>query len=232
MNIFNVKPSVIIHNGLVLARLFIQTLKPRKPKNVSDVKGYYTQEHYDWITEPQFPEIMLHTRRREAMALKATQYITHTKVLDIACGTGLITQVLPGDVTGVDISPWKIERAKKHCPNVNFIVGDIENLNYYVTTHDYDVVVCTDALEHLEHPDRAIRGAYKCLKPEGIFIGTVPSKHLIWKFRRFLTTSDSSGEPFHNYYSRRQLADLLKPFVVMEITSECLGLELFFAARK
>ena len=47
-------------------------------------------------------------------------------VLDLGCGTGLITRKLKGQVTGLDINAWAIKRACKHAPNGQFIVGDAE----------------------------------------------------------------------------------------------------------
>ncbi len=217
---------------LILLRLFYKGLTVQKHQNIADVKGYYTNEQYDWINDVKFPEKILHDRRRDTMTERARTYIGCSKVLDLGCGTGLITQVLSGSVTGVDISPWKVERARQHLPHVTFTVDDVENLLTLPANNCFDAVVCTDVLEHLENPDRAIAEAWRVLKPTGVFIGTVPSRHIIWKLRRFLTTADASGEPFHIHYTKQQLRRLLQPFNVLEISSQCLGLELFFAATK
>lgn len=222
----------LTNKALVLLRLFYKGLVAPKHQDITDVKGYYAGEQYDWITDTKFPEKILHDRRRDTMSERARVYISRSKVLDLGCGTGLITQVLPGNVTGIDISPWKIERARQHCPHATFMVGDVEDLSTLLSDSSFDAIVCTDVLEHLEAPDKVVEGIRRVLKPEGIFIGTVPSRHLIWKFRRFLTTADASGEPFHIHYTKAQLQQLLRPFKVLEISRQCLGLELFFAVTK
>ena len=222
----------LIKNINTLLYLFKQGLRPPQHHYSTSVKDYYANEQYDWITDIRFPEKVFHDLRRSTMAKKALAYIAYSKVLDLGCGTGLITQVLPGEVTGLDISPWKIERARQHCSRATFLVGDIENTSLLLMDNSFDVVVCTDILEHLEAPNNAVVGALRVLRPEGLFIGTVPSKSPIWKLRRFLTTADASGEPFHTYYSKRALQQLLQPFEVIEISYQCLGLELFFAALK
>ncbi len=222
----------LINDIGILLRLFKQGLKPQQHRYSASVKDYYTNEQYDWITDTQFPEKVFHDLRRAALTKKALIYITQPKVLDLGCGTGLITQVLPGEVTGLDISPWKIERARQHCPKATFLVGDIENTSSLLADNSFDAVVCTDILEHIEAPNNAVVGVLRVLKPEGIFIGTVPSKCLIWKLRRFLTTADASGEPFHTYYSKKMLQQLLQSFSVLEVSYQCYGLELFFAASK
>lgn len=219
----------IPHDAITLFGIFIKALVPRKSHVCLDVKAHYANEHYDWIDYPQFPEKMLHDKRKEMMRFRAEKYV-HSSVLDVGCGTGLITQVLKGDVWGLDISEWKLERAKQHVPNAKFVVGDAENIPF--DNESLDCVVSTDMLEHLERPDLAIQGIYRILRQGGIYIGTVPSKHILWKMRRFLTTSDYGVEPFHNYYSVKQVRDMLKDFEVLEITPQCYGLEIFFAVRK
>ncbi len=222
----------LINNIGTLLHLFKQGLKPQQYRYSASVKDYYTNEQYDWITDTQFPEKVFHNLRRNVLAKKALLYITQSKVLDLGCGTGLITQVLPGDVIGLDISPWKIERARQHCPKVTFLIGDIEDTSALLADNSFDAVVCTDILEHIEAPNKAVEGALRVLKPKGIFIGTVPSRHFIWKLRRFLTTADASGEPFHIHYSKKMLQQLLKSSDILEISYQCYGLELFFAAAK
>jgi len=226
------KNMEIISNALTLLRLFRGALVPRKAQNLARVKEYYTSEQYDWITDAKFPETILHDRRRTNTTRRAHEYITGSEVLDLGCGTGLITQTLPGNVTGVDISPWKIERARQHCPHAVFLVGDAEDVSALLPDSSFDAVVCTDCLEHLEAPDKAVAEIWRVLKAGSIFIGTVPSKSIVWKFRRFLTTSNTSGEPFHNYYSKKQVRRLLESFEVLEVTHQSLGLEVFFAVRK
>lgn len=195
----------------------------------SKVKDFYTaNNHYDWITDVKFPESLLHNRRASTIQQKLQAYSVRD-VLDVGCGTGFITRILPGKVTGLDIDSWKLERAKQHCPTTKFVLGDAEELLY---NEEFDTVVCTDTLEHLEKPNLVIQGIYRALKSKGIFVGLVPSNSVVWKFRRFLSHSDASKEPFHHNYTAKQLQQLLTDFEILEISRQCLGLELFFAARK
>lgn len=222
----------LLSRATILLKLFWKGLNAPPHRNLNNVKGYYAQEQYDWITDVKFPEKILHDRRKAAMLSKAPAYIGNSEVLDLGCGTGLITQTLPGSVLGVDISPWKVERARRHCPRATFIVDDIEELGTLDVSDHFDAVVCTDVLEHLERPDKAVAAAWRALKSGGVLLGTVPTRSIVWKLRRFLTTADSSGEPFHVYYSREMIRKLLVSYNICEISRQCLGLEWFFAATK
>ena len=55
------------------------------------------------------------------------------KVLDLGCGAGVQSKQLRiegMEVVGLDISPKMIQFAQKKNPDCEFIVGDIENLNF------------------------------------------------------------------------------------------------------
>ena len=94
-----------------------------------------------------------------------------TKVLDIACGTG----VLIGDylkrgaasVTAVDISPEMIQIAESKFPqeNVTFLCGDAEEAE---PGENFDAVVIYNALPHFSDPGKLIAHLSGLLKPGGI----------------------------------------------------------------
>jgi ubiquinone/menaquinone biosynthesis C-methylase UbiE len=46
------------------------------------------------------------------------------RVLDVACGTGFLTQHLRGEVTGLDQSPAMVDVASARMPNARFVRGD------------------------------------------------------------------------------------------------------------
>lgn len=82
------------------------------------------------------------------------------KVLDVACGTGvLIPDYLArgvGSVTGIDISPEMIAIAKGKFKqdNVCFICDDVETAEL---GSDYDCCIVYNAFPHFPEPERLIR---------------------------------------------------------------------------
>ncbi|MBR5479720.1 MAG: methyltransferase domain-containing protein [Clostridia bacterium] len=91
------------------------------------------------------------------------------KVLDVACGTGvLVPDYLArnvGEVCGVDISSKMIEiaRGKFNFPNVKFICSDVEKL----AISGFDVCVVYNAFPHFENPARLIENLSEKLKDGG-----------------------------------------------------------------
>jgi SAM-dependent methyltransferase len=76
-----------------------------------------------------------------------------TCVLEIGCGPGQFAALLRDQgirtYTGLDFSPTAIQMAMKNAPEFTFIVDDAKTSDVY-STSDFDVIVCTEVLEHIE----------------------------------------------------------------------------------
>ncbi len=80
-------------------------------------------------------------------------------VLDVGCGEGHVARwlldSLPGiELSGVDSAEVAIDEATRRCPEARFQRLAIEELAQ--TTRRYDLVVCSEVLEHLVHPRPAL----------------------------------------------------------------------------
>ena len=101
-------------------------------------------------------------------------------IIDIGCGNGNISYQLAKSghlVTGIDISEETILFAKKNygdTPGLEFKIIDIESFNP-VESEKYDVIVCSEVLEHLFQPERLTLNFKKLLKVGGIAVITVPN---------------------------------------------------------
>lgn len=80
-----------------------------------------------------------------------------SRVLEVGCGEGMLTQHLferlqPKHFAACDLS---LDRLASHCdPRIEFSKASIYDLPY--ADASFDLVVCCEVLEHLEHPDRAL----------------------------------------------------------------------------
>lgn len=100
------------------------------------------------------------------------------KVLDVGCGNGLISIQLGQmgfEVKGIDISEKAILKAAaaNNLSNVSFEVIDAEELK--VQHQKYDVIICSEVLEHLHKPEIMVKTLHTLLTNDGILIITVPN---------------------------------------------------------
>ena len=75
------------------------------------------------------------------------------RTLDVACGTGFLTQHLRGEVVGIDQSDAMIEVARERLPDLTFVQGDALELPFPDTS--FDRVFTSYFYCHLEENERA-----------------------------------------------------------------------------
>jgi 2-polyprenyl-3-methyl-5-hydroxy-6-metoxy-1,4-benzoquinol methylase len=97
-------------------------------------------------------------------------------LLDVGCGTGhLLTELRrwskPRSMTGCDFSEQATRFSREHFPGCRFFTHDI----YEPLLESFDVVLCTEVLEHLEQPFVAIRNLLNATRPRGALVLTVPN---------------------------------------------------------
>ncbi len=104
------------------------------------------------------------------------------KILDISCGTGLVTFPLAeavaseGSVTAVDLSEGMIEKARKRAGekgigNITFRHMDAEELDFPDNT--FDKVICSLGLMYFPDPARALSEMCRVLVPGGRAVALV-----------------------------------------------------------
>lgn len=102
-------------------------------------------------------------------------------VLDLGCGCGVpVARRLAQRyaVTGVDLSPVQVERARGLVPNATFICADMSSIVFPEAS--FDAIVCLYALIHLPVAEQPalIRAVHRWLRPGGLFLATVG--HQAW----------------------------------------------------
>jgi 2-polyprenyl-3-methyl-5-hydroxy-6-metoxy-1,4-benzoquinol methylase len=105
----------------------------------------------------------------------------HMSVLDIGCGVGTIDLYLANlgyRVLGIDISINAISIARKNAlnlnvnDNVNFKTANFNKLNKKGL---FDVVICSEVLEHVVDDKSTVKMIKKYLKKGGIVVASSPS---------------------------------------------------------
>jgi SAM-dependent methyltransferase len=99
-----------------------------------------------------------------------------SRVLDLGCGAGLpIAAALARAhrVTGVDVSPEQLRRARENVPDAEFLLADAMAVDF--APGAFDAVVCFYALFHLprEEHEELFRRIARWLAPGGHLLVTV-----------------------------------------------------------
>jgi methionine biosynthesis protein MetW len=98
-------------------------------------------------------------------------------VFDLGCGDGTIGTLLKQThaitIDGCDISEVALERAQNDYRNVYELNIDDEEIP--VNSSSYDVVICTDVLEHTLSPIRGLNEIKRLLKDDGVAVISVPN---------------------------------------------------------
>jgi ubiquinone/menaquinone biosynthesis C-methylase UbiE len=99
------------------------------------------------------------------------------KILDIGTGTGILIPFLlktigsTGNVTAIDYAEKMVELCKAkygQYPNVNVMVGNVENLQF--SSETFDVITCFGLFPHLENKNKALCEMNRVLKHHGRLI--------------------------------------------------------------
>lgn len=95
------------------------------------------------------------------------------KVLDLACGTGVLArsvagQLQDGSVTGVDPNPGMLAVAKRSAPNIEWLQGSAEELPFDNDT--FDIVVSQFGLMLFSSPKTALKEMKRVLKAGGYLL--------------------------------------------------------------
>jgi 2-polyprenyl-3-methyl-5-hydroxy-6-metoxy-1,4-benzoquinol methylase len=100
-------------------------------------------------------------------------------ILDSGCGSAnllnLISSEFPSaDLTGADFSESKLNQCRTLYPHIKFELNDIHD----ELEKQYDLILCTEVLEHLLYPHRALKSLLTGVSNAGKVFITVPNGRL------------------------------------------------------
>jgi ubiquinone/menaquinone biosynthesis C-methylase UbiE len=97
-------------------------------------------------------------------------------ILDVGCGEGTRLNLLVGQTgngTGIDISTYAINEAKKQYPQLNFVHAKEETLSFPSNT--FDLVYSTFVFEHTSNQENFIREMIRVSKDNGVIVILCPN---------------------------------------------------------
>ena len=152
----------------------------------------WTGERYvPWVDDPTLHYEHLHRYRF------ACEFARGRTVLDLACGEGFGAAMLAevaSTVVAIDNDPATIAhaRARYRQDGLHFAVGSI--LDLPLAEPRFDVIVCYEAIEHIDGHDVLLSEIARMLAPDGLLLISTPNRALY-----------SDAEQYENPYHVREL---------------------------
>jgi ubiquinone/menaquinone biosynthesis C-methylase UbiE len=153
--------------------------------------------------------------------LAAARLVPHMRVLDVACGPGIVACAAAAQaahVTGIDLTPAMIEQAKARqhregLTNIDWHVGDATRLPF--ADGSFDVAITRYSFHHLRQPIAALQEMQRVVAPGGrvVVIDATPSPQTQAAYDQMETLRDPSHT---SALTSGQLRDLGREAGLME----------------
>ncbi|HEX7738710.1 MAG TPA: class I SAM-dependent methyltransferase [Marmoricola sp.] len=139
---------------------------------------------------------------RRSMVRRELRDLMPGRALDVGCGMGGNTAVLRAlgwHAVGLDYSPAALHAAQAR--GLTLVRGDAHRLPF--ADGSFDLVMSTDAWEHLDDHDAVAAEAHRVLRPEGTLFVAVPAGMELW-------SDHDVALGHHRRYERAELIDLVE----------------------
>lgn len=176
--------------------------------NEEELNRFYQNYHK---TSQYTGKIESKQRRAKKRIKSVMKYTKGDSFIDIGCNAGFAAEAartLGLEANGIDLDQTAIDVAREYYPKVSFQAMSIQELAE--TGNSYDIIYCSEVIEHLPRVDDFVSALYKVLKKDGVILLTTPDiehysivkKKLDW---------DAVRPPEHLlYFSKKSLSLLLK----------------------
>lgn len=137
-------------------------------------------------------------------------------VLDIGCASGWFLNQLSikypfAKCYGIDVYRNAIQYGKKHYKSLDLAVADAHKLPF---SNDYfDLVICTEVLEHVKNPEKVLREIKRVLRPDGKAIVEMDSGNFLFRAIWYWWTNMRKGvwrESHIHFFNAKILENMIK----------------------
>jgi ubiquinone/menaquinone biosynthesis C-methylase UbiE len=178
-----------------------------------------------WAGLPDDPEPWAWKRRR-ALLLGAVR--PGERVLDLGCGAGRFVAALReagADPVGVELAQAALERARRNVPGADLRLTAPDG-SLPLPHGEFDVVWCSEVLEHVPDTVAFLTEARRVLKRGGRLLVTVPDHGRLKRTLIALARHEAHYDPLGQhvrFYTRRSLTRALEATGFAHVRLEPLG---------
>lgn len=159
--------------------------------------------HYDDTKEEDFYQDAVYEKAKDVLKEKG-----YNKVIDIGCGSGfkLIKYFEKNETIGLELKQ-NIDFLNKKYPNRNWIESNFDS----ELKGEYDLIICSDVVEHLVDPDQLFN-----------FINKINYKHLVISTpeRDVVRGTHDMGPPKNlahiREWNKKEFSDYVSTFITIE----------------
>jgi len=170
-----------IHNFFLIFRINISLVK-NENNHVSAIEHNTVESMNNFYADSKLVKNYLEPSRIK-FYLKILEILKNNKIdlngkslVDVGCGTGHLLSFInkeyePCRIVGYDFADDALKIARKNVPGADFSLYDI----YSAQIEKFDCIFCTEVLEHLLYPDKALKNLIEMLSSSGMLLLTVPN---------------------------------------------------------
>ena len=174
----------------VLRKLGIIVIKPKDAEFITQLKNQFVHNERSFVyglSKKMVDSIYCHASPGviESIIIYLSEYLKNNregnKLLNLGGGTGQVSNIFRE--IGFDVYNVDIEENNENEKNIRFDLNSMEKLP--VKENCFDIVVCSEIIEHIENPWKLFMDSKKVLKKDGILIVTTPNVQSLFSRIKF-----------------------------------------------
>ncbi|TKB66558.1 MAG: glycosyltransferase [Nitrospira sp.] len=147
------------------------------------------------------------------------------RILDVGCGRGWLTNLATayGTCEGVEPVVGVVDYARRLFPHILFEVGTPESVLARTDFSPFDIVLCSEVIEHVPHPQKAefVTQLSRLLTANGYLVLTTPRGEVWEQWNRIAPPN----QPVEDWVTEQQLRELFEANGFHELGVERIQIE-------
>lgn len=175
--------------------------------SVGELNDFYNAYHK---TSQYTAKLASKIRRAVKRIRSVRRYLRGKRFVDVGCNAGFAVKAaheLGLDAYGIDIDPDSVSFARQTFPECRFDVASAQQCA--AGDERYDLIYCSEVIEHLPEVDEFVAALYQMLAPDGMIFLTTPDVGHYTLRKGDLMQWDGIRPPEHLLYFNKKNLDHL-----------------------